>query len=268
VLGVFGFVFRQLVARGFATVDVEGFGGLQLTEKTWPLLRGEQRIDLRKDIKSHKKKEQKYSRSSQQTFVGNDKILWEALRAKRLELAQSQNVAPYVIFHDSTLGNMVVKHPHTLAEFAQLSGVGATKLNNYGQIFIDVMDAHTVQHGTMSTTVQDKTSTLFNNEDMSESAENTLLEFKRGLSPVQIAAQRELKPTTIYGHLAQAIGQEQLELRQVVKITETEIHLIEDKLLERPQEEQNSLKSVFEEFEGKYDYEILRCVRANLWRHS
>jgi len=75
-----------------------------------------------------------------------------------------------------------------------------------------------------------------------------------------------LKPSTIYDHLSQTIEQGQLELRQVIKLREEEIHDIEDKLLERPTEEQHTLKSVFDAFNGAYDYSILRCVRAHIWR--
>ena len=263
-------VYRQLIARGFAKVDMEGYGGLQLDESARPLLRGEQHIDLRKDAKLQKRKEQRYNRSYRQSFVGTDKILWEALRAKRLELSQAQNVPSYVIFHDSTLEDMVLQCPHTLAEFAQLPGVGASKLKNYGQIFIDVLDAHAIQHGKAPSTQKSTPPNNENisNENISESAEITLEAFKRGLNPIQIAAERELKPSTIYGHLSQAIELGQLELRQVIKITEDEIREIEDKVSERPQEEQNTLKPVFEAFEGRYDYEILRCVKANLWRQT
>ncbi|MEN8214838.1 MAG: DNA helicase RecQ [Pseudomonadota bacterium] len=257
-------VFRQLVASGFATVDVD-YGNLQLTEKARPLLRGELRIDLRKDIKPKaKRKETKYSRSSRRAFTDADKILWEALRTERMELAAKQSVPPYVIFHDSTLEDMVLQRPHTLAEFALLSGVGTRKLERYGQIFVDILDAHASQYGdTPSTTAitYDEDETI-----LSESVEITLDAFNQGLSPEQIVAERMLKPSTIYEHLSQAIELGRVELRQVIKLREEEIHDIEDKLLERPAEEQHTLKSVFEAFDGRYDYSILRCIRAHLWR--
>ncbi|KHD08635.1 ATP-dependent DNA helicase RecQ [Candidatus Thiomargarita nelsonii] len=258
-------VFRQLIAAGFARVDVEGYGGVQLTEKSWPLLRGEQRIDLRKDIKPKVRKEKKYSRSLRKTFTNTDQILWEALRTKRLELAHEQSVPPYVIFHDSTLEDMVLQRPQTLTEFAQLSGVGTRKLERYGKIFIEVVDAHASQYGDTqptSTISAPKTDETI----LSESVEITLEAFNRGLSPEQIAAERMLKPSTIYDHLSQTIEQGQLELRQVIKLREEEIHDIEDNLLERPTEEQHTLKSVFEAFNGAYDYSILKCVRAHIWR--
>jgi ATP-dependent DNA helicase RecQ len=263
-------VFRQLVARGFARVDVEAYGGLQLTENARPLLRGELRIDLRKDIIPRKRKEKKYGRTERKGLVGTDKILWEALRKKRMELANAQNVPPYVIFHDSTLEDMVLQRPHTLAEFAQLSGVGTHKLERYAKIFLDVLDAHvSVQSSdTPPVTPAAKTSPNIDVDEtiLSESAEFTLEAFNKGLSPEQIGAERQLKPSTIYGHLSDAIEQGGLDLRQVIKLREEEIHEIEDKLLERPPEDLQLLKSVFDAFEGKYDYSILKCVRAQIWR--
>jgi ATP-dependent DNA helicase RecQ len=257
-------VFRQLIARGFATVDVEGYGSLKLiTEKARPLLRGEQHIFLRKDIKPKaKNQDKKYNRTSRQTFVGNDKILWESLRKKRQELADAQNVSYYLIFHDSTLDEMVQQQPHTLKEFAQLSGVGNSKLERYGQIFIDVLDSHSLEYGN-TTTAPNKE---LGKNILSNTAQTSLEAFNHGLSPEQIAEQRQLRSATIYEHLSQAIETGELELSQVIQLSETEIHNIEDKLLERPIEEQYILKPIFEAFEGEYSYGILKCVRAHLWQ--
>ncbi|MDM8560221.1 DNA helicase RecQ [Candidatus Parabeggiatoa sp. HSG14] len=260
-------VFRQLIAKGFLTVDIEGYGSLQLNENSRPLLRGEERVDLRKDIlKSQKKPEKSYGRSSRQSFVGNDKILMETLRAKRMELALAQDVVPYRIFHDSTLEDMILQHPRTLNEFARLSGVGGIKLEHYGQIFIDVLDAHALQYGETVPKKATNSVPTPENIDFSDTVETTLQAFNQGQSLEQIAEQRQLKSSTIYGHLSEAIERGHLELHQVIKITDAELHNIEEELLNRPQEEQHTLKSVFDIFEGMYDYNILRCIRANLWR--
>jgi len=172
-----------------------------------------------------------------------------------------------MIFHDSTLTDMVIQRPRTLKDFAQLSGVGATKLENYGQSFLDVLDEHALQYGWNSRTPSPTTFAV-ENTPFSETVEETLDAFKQGLPPEQIAVLRQLKPSTIYNHLAQAIEMGQVPLRQVINLKEEEIHEIEDKLLERPIEEQDSLKPVFEVFGGEYSYEILRCVRAHLWQRK
>ena len=68
--------------------------------------------------------------------------LFEALRARRRELAAEAGVPPYVIFHDSTLREMAEQKPVTLAALAQVSGVGEAKLERYGAAFVEVIDGH------------------------------------------------------------------------------------------------------------------------------
>ena len=125
-------VFRQLVGRGFLSVDLQGYGGLKLQEKCRPLLRGECDIALRLDQKQKVAKRQTKTSLPDDINVG----LWEALRDCRRELAEEQGVPPYVIFHDSTLVEMCSAVPRNLDEFANLSGVGERKLLKYGEQFL------------------------------------------------------------------------------------------------------------------------------------
>ena len=103
-------------------------------------------------------------------------------------------------------------------------------------------------------------------DSFSSTVTQTVLAFQSGQSPQEIAQQRQLKISTIHGHLAQAIEQGQLKLHDVIKMTEEEIREIEEVLLEIPTEEQSTLKPVFEAFAGMYDYGTLKCIRANLSR--
>ena len=125
-------VFRQLVGRGYLSVDLQGFGALKLQEKCRPLLRGECEIALRLDQKQKGAKRQTKTPLPEDINVG----LWEALRDCRRELAEAQGVPPYVIFHDSTLVEMCSVLPKTLDAFSKLSGVGERKLMKYGEAFI------------------------------------------------------------------------------------------------------------------------------------
>ena len=70
-----------------------------------------------------------------------DNPLFEALRARRRELAQAAGVPPYVIFHDSVLRDMAAQRPASRAELALLSGIGARKLDAYGDAFLEVIRA-------------------------------------------------------------------------------------------------------------------------------
>ena len=125
-------VFRQLVGRGYLSVDLQGFGALKLQEKCRPLLRGECEIALRLDQKQKVAKRQTKTPLPEDINVG----LWEALRDCRRELAEEQGVPPYVIFHDSTLVEMCSVVPRTLEDFSKLSGVGERKLMKYGEAFL------------------------------------------------------------------------------------------------------------------------------------
>jgi len=133
-------VFRQLVARGLLSVDLERFGALRLEERCRPLLRGEKTIELRRDLKQKTTKRQ--TRSPLPNDI--DVTLWEALRDCRRGFAEEQNVPPYVIFHDSTLQEMCVSLPSSLERLAEISGVGERKLEKYGPAFVGVINQHLV----------------------------------------------------------------------------------------------------------------------------
>ena len=128
-------VFRQLVAAGHVVADPERFGGLALTEKCRPLLKGQDTIAFRLDPVQKTSKKLSKAPLPDDIDVG----IWEALRAHRRELAEVQGVPPYVIFHDSTLQAMAEQMPSSLAEFGALPGVGERKLEKYGDGFLQVI---------------------------------------------------------------------------------------------------------------------------------
>jgi ATP-dependent DNA helicase RecQ len=128
-------VFRQLMVRGYVSVDLEQFGGIKMEEKCRALLRGEESIELRKDLKKPVAARQTKTQLPDDINVS----LWEALRECRRELAEEQGVPPYVIFHNSTLEAMAGLLPKDMDEFSQLSGVGARKLEKYGPAFLQVI---------------------------------------------------------------------------------------------------------------------------------
>jgi ATP-dependent DNA helicase RecQ len=132
-------IYRQLVAANLLMVDMNGYGGLRLTEKSYPLLRGEQTIALRQDPLPTKKKRVTKNKSAEKFKIADD-ALWQALKQKRLELAREQGVPPYVIFHDSSLLEIHAKKPKTLQEFSMISGVGQHKLKRYGETFIKLLE--------------------------------------------------------------------------------------------------------------------------------
>jgi ATP-dependent DNA helicase RecQ len=72
---------------------------------------------------------------------GADQEVFEALRALRAEMAREQNLPAYVIFHDATLREMASERPRTLGEMGRINGVGASKLERYGERMLRVVAA-------------------------------------------------------------------------------------------------------------------------------
>ena len=134
-------IFRQLVAMGFLTVDAQGHGSLVITPLGTSVLRDEQSVRLRKDPLPRKAKREKQRRAASLTgsVPPEDQALFDALRACRKTLADAAGVPPYVIFHDSTLREMLQHRPQTLEEMGHLSGIGEVKLARYGQPFLEVL---------------------------------------------------------------------------------------------------------------------------------
>ena len=133
-------VFRQLVARGLMRVDIEGFGALKLTEASRSVLRGACEVRLRRDAPAPRKRRRESPAQAARTALGPEhQALFDALRARRRELAREQGVPPYVIFHDVTLEAMAERQPRTLEAFAALPGVGEKKLERYATTFIKVV---------------------------------------------------------------------------------------------------------------------------------
>lgn len=241
-------VFRQIVVRSLVDVDFEGYGALKLNSSCRPLLRGEAQISLRKELIPEKGKKEKVRKGD---FVRHsDNVLWNALRAKRRELADAQDVPPYIIFNDATLMEMVERAPLNHQQFANISGVGERKLALYADEFISVISeiSHVEKQDTRFTDTVDETVTLF----------------KVGFSAEKIAVQRELKLTTIYTHLAKGIEQGAIELSDVVGISEQDINDIKDEILSLPEDQGQSLKPVYVAFNEAYSYGVLACVRASM----
>ncbi len=136
-------VYRQLVAGGYLESDIEAYGGLKLAEAARAVLKGESDVWLRRDaevVSARVSKAERGARAKEGYEEVSDDPLWHALKAKRMELAREQGVPPYVIFHDSTLLEILNQKPASLIEMSQITGIGQAKLMRYGNAFLEVLD--------------------------------------------------------------------------------------------------------------------------------
>ncbi len=130
---------RQLVAGQHLVPVADGHGGLQLGSEAAAILKGEHSLEVRRDRRAKKKRSRPARGNDIQWSDQASQGLWDSLRELRLSLAREQEIPPYMIFHDSTLREMVDARPRTLTEFAAISGVGRTKLERYGESFLELL---------------------------------------------------------------------------------------------------------------------------------
>jgi len=134
-------IFRQLYGAGIIALDITGYGTWSVTEAGRRVLKGLDKVTLRKDTMKPGRKAARAAANATALADGaaGDKELFEALRRRRTELAKAQGVAAYVVFADKTLIDMARRKPTTPAEMGRMHGVGEAKLRQYGQIFLDVI---------------------------------------------------------------------------------------------------------------------------------
>ncbi len=131
---------RQVVASGHLSIDVEGYGGLQLTQSAEAIMQGEQGYEYR-DIPKPKAKGTKKTRAAEAALDDADAALLAGLKALRRDLARERKVPAYVIFSDATLHDMCVLKPNDLDTLALVNGVGPKKLKDFGEMFLAALKA-------------------------------------------------------------------------------------------------------------------------------
>jgi ATP-dependent DNA helicase RecQ len=127
-------VFRQLVAHGYARPDHDAFGALRLTGDARAVLKGEQRVEMRRPSARKGKTARRRAAAS-----GPESPLLARLKAWRTDTAREQSVPPYVVFHDATLSAIAAAQPTDLQQLSTISGIGTKKLERYGQALLRLL---------------------------------------------------------------------------------------------------------------------------------
>lgn len=134
---------RALVHQKLLAETQDGYPVLLLNRDSWTLLRGEQTVSIAELPGSVQKQP-----TGAPLSAAVNESLFDQLRSLRKRLAQQSGVPPYVIFHDATLRAMATDCPTSLDEFAEIGGVGQSKLAKYGASFVEVIRAHTQSSAT------------------------------------------------------------------------------------------------------------------------
>ena len=141
-------VFRQLVALGMLEVDHAGFGALRLADASRPVLKGLEKLVLRRQARRGGEGARGTRPAAQPAALlaagleGGAHALWQRLRAWRAETAKALGLPAYVIFHDTTLLEIARACPRTRDCLRAVPGIGAAKLDHYGEPLLAICRAH------------------------------------------------------------------------------------------------------------------------------
>jgi ATP-dependent DNA helicase RecQ len=188
---------RQFIQKGLLKQDME-HGSLKLTTRGWEVMRGE----------AFHGAPPAADRVARPTAApaDYDAELFAQLRALRAELAAAAGVPPYVIFHDSALGEMASYYPQSAEALSRMQGVGATKLARYGDAFLRVIRAYCEPRGLAEkpkAVPLTKTTRVPANGKTRRDEVLDLYQSGRGVA--EIADIFNIKPATVTNHLWEAL---------------------------------------------------------------
>jgi ATP-dependent DNA helicase RecQ len=134
-------VFRQLVAGGLLEVDLDGYGGMRLAGDAAKVLRGERALELRHDPTPLRGPRRAKGAEAAPAGLASDadRGLFEALRARRRELAKANGLAPFMVFPDRTLIELATRKPADSAALETIHGIGQAKRERWGEAFLSVI---------------------------------------------------------------------------------------------------------------------------------
>lgn len=131
-------IIGQLIHLGYLQQDIEQQSALCLTEASRSVLKATEPLMLA----SPRLQKASYWQSKNQTQP-YDKALFSKLRELRKSIADSENIAPFIVFNDATLSELARAKPTTSTQMLTISGIGDVKLSRYGKAFIELIKENT-----------------------------------------------------------------------------------------------------------------------------
>ncbi len=242
-------IFRQIIARSFLTTDMDSKGGLRLTEAARPVLKGQVDVSFRVEEKPATRK--KSAASAPRGVSSEHSKMWEKLRECRRRLASEQGLPAYVIFHDATLMDMAEKRPATLSAMASISGVGAAKLEKYGQTFLDEINS--------------AESAASEVESPDAVRARILARALDGVSVDEIAQQYDLGEDELHQHLAALVRQGELVLEQLnLEFDSADIEELQSEMLNAMDRDDFSTQAFFQSLDQAYPLSLLKLIHASI----
>ncbi|MEL6902202.1 MAG: DNA helicase RecQ [Cyanobacteria bacterium J06606_4] len=196
--------------------------------------------------------------------------LMNELRILRKKLADEQSVPPYIVFSDASLRQMSQKRPQTPGDFSQISGVGNRKLVQYGETFTQLIRSFCESNGLETTKAKEgfpvatpSTYQPTSKADITTTQLATYELYKSGLSLPDIALKRDIRLSTVNGHMAKLIeASYPVNLDQLVAPERQQV--IREAIAKVGSQ---SLRNIRAEIGETHDYQEIALVRAS-WEAS
>jgi len=205
---------RELLQLKYLQQSDGEFPVLQLNENSTAILKGELSVQL---VKSVTARETTPARGPATNGAHAD--LFKILKAIRYDVAKEENVAAFQVFSDATLVEMATYLPLTTSDLANISGFGNLKLVKYGSAFLDPIIDY-CRANQLTTRMNDKApkrqKTVSVVSKSTETKKISLHLFQQGKDINQIAAERELKRSTIEEHLGHFVFTGEIQINEIV----------------------------------------------------
>ena len=196
-----------LTSMGYLMVTADKFPVLKLTAKAGDVLNGREKVFHKKHLLEAKRSLKK-AKKLEDTLESFDADLFVKLRNLRYEISQEKGMAPFMVFHDSSLKEMASLFPQSMDSMMEIKGVGLKKYESYGKKFMKVIIDY-CSHKELEPIeiLKEEKTMLTGSDDRYQETYNLYLE---GLSIDEIAKKRDFTIGTIIKHLekCQERGQE------------------------------------------------------------
>lgn len=249
---------RELIQLGIITVAGDKYPVLKLNYKSFDVLSGRADVSISKP-KEKMKEIQELSRDKQQTISHEalqtmDYKLFEILRALRKDIADIENMPPYIIFPDFSIQEMATFFPQSIGSMAKIKGMGDIKLERYGQKFLEKIIAYCNENG-----IPEKP--IYRNPVLPKDSftyKQTLDLVRQGLTIEEIANKRNFATSTIAGHIEKLLfSGEQIDISMFVSKEKQDVIA---KCMNRLHTQ--GLTQIKETLGDGFTYEEIKLVRA------
>ncbi|WP_220392785.1 DNA helicase RecQ [Chitinophaga lutea] len=206
---------RELMQMGYLQQSGGEYPLLQLTNTSWNVLKGEDRVMF--DVAAPETAA-KSGPDKKGGEIGNP-ALFQELKQLRRQLADRENVPPYIIFSDATLVELCNYLPLKGSDLSKISGFGDVKLAKYGDVFLDAVQTFCIRHRLntqMHLKTQARPRPRKSRTETGGTQRQSLDLFLEGLAIEEIAARRNLSVSTIENHLAEFVRKGELDVRELV----------------------------------------------------